>query len=224
MTPTQAMDALLSEIVQRAENSSWSFAREARFENLTQLESATLLQALQVQRPNEAMELPSHRAALLLRGCIRVLVAAFGEQQDLLSPCRKALWWAGLVRGSLQPIARADLHLFVIATPASGRDEFIRRDRSRIEADERICRKQVWLSGIDGNASEFLDSTFLANPWQRDALAPQSLDPLQRLVETAGLAPEVATKWIAALSAQDDLRADTLAELLSGLYESGSGG
>jgi hypothetical protein len=102
-------------------------------------------------------------------------------------------------------------------------EDQVQQDRSRIEADERICRKQVWLPGIDGSASEFLDSTFLAHPWRREALAPQSLDPLQRLVETAGLGGGMASKWIGALSTLEDVKGDALAEAISSFYEKADG-
>jgi hypothetical protein len=93
------------------------------------------------------------------------------------------------------------------------------RDRSRVEADERICRKHVWLPAHETSAAQFLDTTFLARPWQRDALTPQSLDPIQRLMERAGLPSHLATAWVAALSRAEGTRAEDIAEVLAGLYE-----
>lgn len=219
MSAVEALQALLAEICSRAESMSWKVSRDARLENMTRLESATLLQALEGEATREHFDMPGDRVALLLRDSSRLLIAAFDQQSDLLTSCRSALWWAGLVRGSLQPVSRADLHLFIVATSAPGQQDAVLLDRSRIEADERICRKHVWLPDIDAGASEFLDSTFLAHPWRRDALAPQSLDPLQRLVEADGMSPEVATKWVHALLTLDDVKVESLAEVLSDFYE-----
>lgn len=217
------MELLLSEISSRASEASWAVSREEPLERVTELQSDTLLRALDGASSKDQFELPERRVALLVRDSVRLLITAFDQEPNLLVSCRKALWWAGLVRGSLKPISRADLHLFIVATPSTGQEENILRDRSRIEADERICRKHVWVPAIDSDVTEFLDATFLARPWQRDTLAPQSLDPLQRLVETVGLAAEIATQWINALSSLDDAKTDAIAEMLSSFYESSNG-
>lgn len=217
------MQVLVSEIFARARQASWQVSRDESLENVAELRSSALLRALEAAPSQEQYKLPEHRIALLVRGCIRLLVTAIGEESEFLSECRSALWWAGAVRASLHPISRADLHLFIVASFSAGNEESALRDRSRIEADERICRKHVWLPAFQPGVTDFLDATFLARPWQRDQLSPQSLDPLQQLVETAGLPSDMATAWVNALSSLDDVRTDVIADVLSSLYEDSDG-
>lgn len=222
MSAVDSLQTLVSEISARANEASWRMSRDSALEDVAELQSNLLLRAVEGKASPDEFRLPDHRFAFVLRDSARVLLAAFDDASDLLGACRDALWWAGLVRGSLHPISRADLFLFIVATPSSGGEERILSDRSRLEADERICRKHVWLPSIDTSAADFLDATFLACPWRHsDALAPQSLDPLQRLVETAGLPCGAA--WVGALSKLDDVKADAIAEVLSALYEDSDG-
>ena len=223
MSAVSSMQLLVSEIFARAKHASWQISQEGSLENAAELHSNALLRALEAAPSQEQYKLPEHRVALLVRGCVRLLITAIDEESEFLSACRGALWWAGAVRGSLHPISRADLHLFIVASFSPGKEESALRDRSRIEADERICRKHVWLPALETRVADFLDATFLARPWQRDQLLPQSLDPLQKLVETAGLPSNMATAWVNALSSMDDLRTDVVAEVLSSLYEDADG-
>lgn len=223
MLAVGSMQLLVSEIFARARHASWQVSREESLENVTELHSNALLRALEAAPSQEQYKPPEHRVALLVRGCVRLLITAIDEESELLSACRGALWWAGAVRGSLHPISRADLHLFIVASFSAGKEESALRDRSRIEADERICRKYVWLPAFETRVADFLDATFLARPWQRDELLPQSLDPLQQLVETAGLPRDMATAWVNALSSLDDVRTDVIADALSSLYEDSDG-
>lgn len=220
MSPSTVQDhieALVSEIEIRAEQAHWALARDESLEAIVVLHSDTLLQALGGSEPVELHQLPESRRAIILRDSARLLIAGSDGEGSLLEFCQKALWWAGIVRGSLQPIHRADLHLFIVAMSSDG--DGLLRDRSRIEADERICRKHVWLPSFDISVGEFLDTTLLARPWQSDASTPHSLDPIHRLGERAGLPPHLATAWMAALSEMDGTRTDDMAEVLIKLYE-----
>jgi hypothetical protein len=61
-----------------------------------------------------------------------------------------------------------NLHLFLIGPPGALTDSAWRQFAAEIEADDRVCRKQVWLSHANPsmeNAREFLERTFVARPW-----------------------------------------------------------
>jgi hypothetical protein len=94
------------------------------------------------------------------------------------------LWWAGLVRAELPPERRSDLQLFIVTTAEPTMQGLWRRRASEIEADERFCRKFVWLASVNSNqddASEFLDRTLFARPWESGTAEPTALDPLAEL-------------------------------------------
>jgi len=61
-----------------------------------------------------------------------------------------------------------NLHLFLIGPPGALLDAAWRQFAAEIEADDRACRKLVWLFDANpsvSNASEFLERTFVARPW-----------------------------------------------------------
>jgi hypothetical protein len=102
-----------------------------------------------------------------------------------------------------------------------------RERRSRIESDERFCRKFVWLPSREPSDPEigaFLDRTFLAQPWAGESAEPRSLDPLERLVEEASgggtlLTPAEARRWIARLGLVATTGTHQIAEDLIGILE-----
>lgn len=62
----------------------------------------------------------------------------------------------------------ANLHLFLIGPTGALVNASWRQFAAEIEADDRVCRKQVWLfdaaPSLD-DAREFLERTFIARPW-----------------------------------------------------------
>ena len=63
-----------------------------------------------------------------------------------------------------------NLQLFLISPEQARRDLNWRQLAAEIEADDRTCRKLVWLldaAPTPADAKEFLDRTFLARPWPR---------------------------------------------------------
>ncbi|GGE80908.1 hypothetical protein CR103_10575 [Massilia psychrophila] len=62
----------------------------------------------------------------------------------------------------------SNLHMFLIGPPGALIDATWRQFAAEIEADDRVCRKQVWLfdtAPTIGDAREFLERTFVARPW-----------------------------------------------------------
>lgn len=62
----------------------------------------------------------------------------------------------------------ANLQLFLATPPGSAGDAAWQELAALIEADDRVCRKLVWLlhaDSVQSSAEEFLTRTFLASPW-----------------------------------------------------------
>lgn len=172
--------------------------------------------------PAQPGALPSGARAIELQPTSITLLICSLDPKNAIS-YRDALWWSGLVRSGLAPTKRGDLHLFLVAPAGSRDDEHLRNLRSRYEADERFCRKFVWLpphSPTQDDVVAFLDRTLLAQPWQGKSAEPRSLDPLEQLAEAGAgqrLTAEQARRWISRLGAPETAGAPQLAEDLVGL-------
>lgn len=162
-------------------------------------------------RPAETgeFEVPRFRRAIELSpAAVSILVCGLdGEGTD--SSYRAALWWTGLVRSGIAPSRRSDLHLILIAPSGSRDSPEWRGRRSRIESDERFCRKFVWLPSPTPEPAEigaFLDRTLLAKPWEGNPAEPRSLDPLEQLLQgfsSPNISSDQAQAWINRLSQVD---------------------
>jgi hypothetical protein len=65
-------------------------------------------------------------------------------------------------------VAAPNLHLFLAGPVGAFAEPDWRQLAAEIEADDRVCRKLVWLfndSPTADNAKEFLERTFVARPW-----------------------------------------------------------
>jgi hypothetical protein len=65
-------------------------------------------------------------------------------------------------------VAAPNLHLFLAGPAGAFADPDWRQLAAEIEADDRVCRKLVWLfndAPTADNAKEFLERTFVARPW-----------------------------------------------------------
>jgi len=219
-------DALETELRHRAKRCGWSTVANAdALGDGNDLGTDSVLRVLPT-RPvaKHDDELPRFRRAFDLQpASLSLLVCGlYGEDPD--RSYRAALWWAGLVRSRSTPVRRSDLHLFLIAPRGSDEQAAWRGHRSRVESDERFCRKFVWLPSLQPDAKEiggFLDRTFLAEPWASESAEPRSLDPLERLVEDIGgsssLTSDEARRWIARLGATDENGFQQMAEDLVGI-------
>lgn len=85
----------------------------------------------------------------------------------------------------------ANLQLFLAAPPgAAGDDATWHEFAALIEADDRVCRKVVWLPPADSvreSAAEFLSRTFLASPWKATMVSEAApLDSMSAIELPAG--------------------------------------
>lgn len=83
-----------------------------------------------------------------------------------------------------------NLQLLLVGPPDSATNDEWMDFAERIEADDRVCRKLVWLlepEPTDESAITFLSRTFLARPWNRSLNASfQRLDRMDAIVLPPG--------------------------------------
>jgi hypothetical protein len=75
---------------------------------------------------------------------------------------------ATIARSWLGSSEAPNLQLFLIGPTGALADPLWRQLAAEIEVDDRVCRKLVWLYGgkpAIEDAEQFLDRTFLAQPW-----------------------------------------------------------
>lgn len=97
------------------------------------------------------------------------LVEESGDLETVRDALRRYRNQATIARSWLSVDAH-DLQLFLIGPPGVATDPSWRETARRIEADDRVCRKLVWLPPLEPTvdaAKMFLRRTFLATPWQR---------------------------------------------------------
>jgi hypothetical protein len=98
-----------------------------------------------------------------------------------------------------------NLHLFIMGPPGSREVANWRYTAAKIEADDRVCRKLVWLPPDlpeMKDATDFLDRTFLARPWESSI--PSQSAQLDRLAVV-----DIPSSWIEALD-DETLDSDSL--------------
>lgn len=198
-------DSLERELVARAKRCGWKAAPNPALLLDADKDQATTELALPLAPAT--YELPRFRRALALSpATVTILVCGLDGAE---ASYRSALWWTSLVRTDLAPAYRSDLHLFLVAPRGANDDAGWRGRRSRIESDDRFCRKFLWLPSTEPNSTEigtFLDRTFLATPWEGGSASPRSLDPLERLIDefhSPNITREETQAWIERLEAFD---------------------
>lgn len=120
-----------------------------------------------------------------------------------LSACHRqaaiALTW-------LNTQCKNDLNLFLVGPLGSASDPRWHDLASRVERDELICRKLVWLPPEDSedlhkSAQSFCARTFLAQPWNSGGTAgTPELDPMARISE----GDAVLRHWLSVLESAED--------------------
>lgn len=114
-------------------------------------------------------DLPQHVHAALLDG-FPVLIGILGGPPSapiVEAQLRRYRNQATIARSWLGSEA-PNLHLFLVGPSGALWDATWRQFAAEIEADDRVCRKQVWLSTAQptlDEAREFLERTFVARPW-----------------------------------------------------------
>lgn len=213
-------DSLEREFVARAHRCGWKAAPTPALLLNADKSKPNIEFALDLARPT--YELPRFRRAFALSPATVSILMCGLDGDD--GSYRSALWWTGLVRSNLAPALRSDLHLFLIAPRGASEDATWRGRRSRIESDDRVCRKFLWLPSVEPNPAEvgtFLDRTFLATPWEGESASPRSLDPLERLLDefySPHIDREETQAWIERLEALDGAGgiADALVAIIEG--------
>jgi hypothetical protein len=115
-----------------------------------------------------------------------------------------------IARSWLGPEA-PNLQLFLIGPPGALNDVRWRQLAAVVEADDRVCRKLVWLFQDEPTielAGGFLERTFLARPWPAGGQEIVELDRMSDIALPAG--------WEAAVDDQE-LDTDHLVHRLIGL-------
>ncbi len=72
-----------------------------------------------------------------------------------------------------------NLQLFLIGPPGAVTDGKWRQAAAMVEADDRVCRKLMWLFGADPtveDAAMFLERSFMATPWDKEERVREKLD------------------------------------------------
>jgi hypothetical protein len=176
-------------------------------------------------KENALERMPEFRRAYDLQPVSLSILLCLLDAADPEDSYRAALWWTGLVRSEMEPARRSDLHLFLIAPAGTNDEPGWRARRSRIESDERFCRKFLWLPSRVPDGAEigsFLNRTFLAQPWSGNSVEPRSLDPLEQLVNAnvnSTLTPSEVRLWVTRLASLDEIRIQQIAEDLVGILE-----
>ncbi len=153
----------------------------------------------------------------LMLGRYPVLAAeiSIAPQENSIADLRAAHNQMLIARSYLRKEQIIDAHiLFVAEEPPSDTDW--RRQVDKIERDESVCRKLVWMpdrSGISSSFDAFRDRTFLARPWttaqpRSDAPLDQNEELVQKVLEMKGLSRDEAETWVRlAASGLDDSEA-----------------
>lgn len=83
----------------------------------------------------------------------------------------------------------ANIIMFCVAPPGSIDQSEWEVFAAKVERDDMVCRKMVWLPSEDiDDANAFLDRTFLARPW--DKAVQQGPNELSVLAESLTVPPE----------------------------------
>lgn len=139
-------------------------------------------------------------------------------------------WYAGeafLLRADAR--LREDMMLFLVGPFGSAGNPEWEMQKSRIETNEKVCRKLVWLPPDEtedpsSSLEKVLSRSFLAQPWRKWRDAPPSKAPLDHLATlflkpgaSADIDPDVLIRWLPILSGIHDNRED-LARALVDAY------
>jgi hypothetical protein len=122
-------------------------------------------------------ELPHHVSATMLDGIPVMFGMLVGSplEQSVDQQMRRYRNQTTIARSWLGSEA-PNLQLFLTAPSGALRDPTWRQRAAEIEADDRTCRKLVWLfAGLPAleDAKGFLERTFIARPWPAEQLTEQ---------------------------------------------------
>jgi hypothetical protein len=160
-------------------------------------------------------DLPPTVAGVRIDGTPVILAVLTGDPtyQGVRETLRRARNQATIARSWLDAEA-ANLQMFLARHPSVTRDPLWEEFATLVEADDRVCRKLVWLPTTDGSgesADTFLARTFLASPWDDSAASMVAV-----LDVMSGI--ELPPGW-AALLEDESLDAESLLRHLAGVRD-----
>lgn len=133
---------------------------------------------------------------------------------------------AAVARTWLPPEQADNLQIFLVGPVGSDTASDWRNLQSRVERDEQICRKLIWLPPADEVArnqslTAFLARTVLVRPWGDDDAAPSGrldvLESLARAPLAPGLPPDLTVAWRDILFKATEASEQTAAALIAAL-------
>lgn len=166
----------------------------------------------------------------ILLGHYAILTSALGESPAEASQWIHASEYHAIATLSWLPRKyREDLHLFFVGPTGADGDPAWLEIASRIERDERICRKLVWLPSktrVQESADIFLERTFFARPWEALTSPSQPrLDPIEDVVQMLSTIqdlrdtpPTIVRKWLDVLTQPGEV-SDVVTPLILALEE-----
>lgn len=169
----------------------------------------------------EAGDLPNHVRGLKI-GRYAVLLTLLPEAPDeagVGEVVRRVRNQCVVARSFLAPAEALDLHAILIGPRGSEGIDRWKALALLAERDERVARKLVWLRPREANADqqsfdEFAKRSFLARPWQTDAVfSMASLDNVSKALAFDGVPRDTAGEWIR-LASEPEPDPDELTEQL----------
>lgn len=171
--------SMLSErLSARADSLQLKTEKQPTVMHKTRMRGATWTGAKNSELPDA--DLPKDADSLII-GNHAVLIGDLGSDIiDAQSQWHRFMNQAAIARSWLPPETSEDLNLFFVGPDGSDEMKEWREIAARIERDERVCRKLVWLppaeiSDQQSSVNQFLTRTFLARPW-KDAEGPSERD------------------------------------------------
>ena len=188
------LDEMVSRLIEGAESLGW------------ESQATPLLTARNFRgRETDAeVRLPDNARGIML-GRYPVLVSeiSLASQEQLVADLKAAHNQMIIARSYLRSEQIIDAHiLFVIGQTQLETDW--RRQIDRIERDETVCRKLVWMphiASLDDSFAAFRDRTFLSRPWtitneQSDAPLDENEELVERVLRAKGLSQLAAATWV----------------------------
>lgn len=169
----------------------------------------------------EPSDLPNHVRGLQI-GRYAVLLTLLPEAPDeegFDDVVRRVRNQCVLTRSYLSPAAALDLHAIMVGPRGSEGVDRWRALALIAERDERVARKLVWLrprgaSTDEQSFDDFAKRSFLARPWETDAIFSMApLDNVSRVAAIDDAPRDIAGEWIR-LASEPNIDPDSLVDQL----------
>jgi len=169
----------------------------------------------------EPKDLPNHVRGLQIEryAIILALLPETADEAALRDVVRRVRNQCVVARSFLSPSGALDLHAILIGPRGSEGVDLWRALALGAERDERVARKLVWLRPLDADVDQqsfedFAKRTFLARPWETDAIFSMApLDNASRAATFGDVPRDTASQWVR-LASEPDIDPDQLVEKL----------